>query len=88
MRWFQTTVTIRKNQRHHVDGYLFQGRYKAVWVDPAERSYTATLSDYIHLNPVRARLVGLDNRLVDSRRSSYPYCVRSAGGRSGLNRNA
>jgi hypothetical protein len=35
---------------------LFQGRYKAVVVNPAERDYFATLSDYIHLNPVRARL--------------------------------
>ena len=35
MRWFQTTVTIRHNRRHHLAGHLFQGRYKAVVVDPA-----------------------------------------------------
>ena len=43
------------------------------------RGYFATLSDYIHLNPVRARLVGLEDRLVDYRWSSYPYFVRAAG---------
>ena len=79
MSWFQTTVTIRHNCRHHLAGHLFRGRYKAVVVDSWERRYTATLSDYIHLNPVRARLVGLDDRLVDYRWSSYPFYVRAAG---------
>jgi REP-associated tyrosine transposase len=75
MRWFQTTVTVRYNRRHRLSGHLFQGRYKAVLVDPEERGYFATLSDYIHLNPVRARLVGLDQRLFDYRWSSYPHYV-------------
>jgi putative transposase len=75
MSWFQTTVTARYNRRHKLSGHLFQGRYKAVLVDPEERGYFATLSDYIHLNPVRARLVGLDQRLFDYRWSSYPFYV-------------
>src|SRR5437870_6211386 len=54
MKWFQGTYTIRFNRRHKLRGHLFQGRYKAVVVDPEERRYFATLSDYIHLNPVRA----------------------------------
>ena len=79
MRWFQTTCTVRFNRRHRMSGHLFQGRYKAVVVDPAERSYFATLSDYIHLNPVRARLVGLDGRLFDYRWSSYRWYAAKAG---------
>ena len=79
MRWFQTTWTARFNRRHRLCGHLFQGRYKAVVVDPAERSHFATLSDYIHLNPVRAGLVGLNDRLVDYRWSSYPLYVRATG---------
>jgi REP-associated tyrosine transposase len=75
MRWFQTTVTARYNRRHRLSGHLFQGRYKAVLVDPEERAYFTTLSDYIHLNPVRARLVGLDQRLFGYRWSSYPHYV-------------
>ena len=46
MRWFQTTYTVRYNLRHRKIGHLFQGRYKAVLIDPAERSHLATVSDY------------------------------------------
>jgi REP element-mobilizing transposase RayT len=79
MSWFQATVTIRYNRRHKLTGHLFQGRYKAVVVNPEERNYFATLSDYIHLNPVRAKLVGLSGRLVDYRWSSYPLYVSRRG---------
>lgn len=56
MRWFQTTYTVRFNRRHRLSGHLFQGRCKAVVVDPQEPGYFTTLSDYIHLNPVRVKL--------------------------------
>jgi len=71
MRWFQRTYTVRFNRRHRLSGHLFQGRYKAVVVDPEEGGYFAVLSDYIHLNPVRARIIGLDQRLFDYPWSSY-----------------
>ncbi len=74
MHWFQCTYTARFNRRHRLCGHLFQGRYKAVVVDPQERSYFAALSDYIHLNPVRARMLG-EGRLADYRWSSYPAYV-------------
>jgi REP element-mobilizing transposase RayT len=57
MQWLQNTYTIRFNRRHRLSGHLFQGRYKAVLVDPEERSYFLLLADYIHLNAVRARLL-------------------------------
>ena len=77
MRWFQTTWTMRFNTRHRLSGHLFQGRYKAVVVDAQESRYFAVLSDYIHLNPVRARMVHLDGRLFDFPWSSYPlYAAR------------
>ena len=79
MRWFQTTSTVRFNRRHRLSGHLFQGRYKAVVVDPGQRGYFATLSDYIHLNPVRARLVGLNDRLFDYRWNSYRWFAAKAG---------
>ena len=44
MRWFQTTYTVRFNRRHQLSGHLFQGRYKAVVVDPEETEYFVTLS--------------------------------------------
>jgi hypothetical protein len=37
-------------------GHLFQGRYKAILVD--KDNYALELSRYIHLNPVRAHIVG------------------------------
>jgi putative transposase len=43
------------NWRHHKSGHLFQERYKAILVDTDE--YLKELAGYIHLNPVRARMV-------------------------------
>ena len=46
-------------------------------VDAQERRYFAVLSDYIHLNPVRARMIGLEERLFDYPWSSYrQYAAR------------
>jgi REP element-mobilizing transposase RayT len=44
------------NRRHHRHGHLFQGRFKSVLVE--EEPYLLELIRYIHLNLVRARLVG------------------------------
>jgi REP element-mobilizing transposase RayT len=79
MRWFQTTYTARFNARHRLCGHLFQGRYKAIMVDSDEPSYFRTLSDYIHLNPVRARLLKTAPvRLEGFPWSSYPAYIGKA----------
>lgn len=57
MGWLQNTVTRRYNVRHMAWGRLFGDRYKAVLVEGADFYHYRTLVDYIHLNPVRARLV-------------------------------
>ena len=57
MSWLQNTVTRRYNVRHMAWGRLFGDRYKAVLVEGADSYHYRTLADYIHLNPVRARLV-------------------------------
>jgi len=57
MKWLQNTVTRRHNVRHRKWGRLFGDRYKAVVVDGADHYHYRTLVDYIHLNPVRARLI-------------------------------
>ena len=46
---------------------LLQGRFKAILVDMDE--YAKELLRYIHLNPIRAKMV---DRLQDYRWSSYP----------------
>jgi putative transposase len=77
MHWFQATWTMRFNRRRRLCGHVLQGRYKAVIVDPEAPGYFAALSDYIHLNPVRARIVKLSDRLFDYAWSSYPaYALR------------
>jgi putative transposase len=43
------------NWRHNRSGHLFQGRYKTVLVDGD--SYLLELVRYVHLNPVRAKMV-------------------------------
>lgn len=43
------------NWRHKRIGHVFQGRYKAILVD--SDSYLLQLVRYIHMNPVRAKLV-------------------------------
>lgn len=72
MKWFQGTYTQRFNARHHMVGHLFQGRYKALVIDRSENKYFRAVSDYIHLNPARARLlVGEPPRLTSYRWSSF-----------------
>jgi len=58
------------NRHHQRVGHLFQGRYTAILVE--RESYLVELSRYIHLNPVRAGIVG---RAEDYRWSSAPAYV-------------
>ena len=63
MGWIQNTYTRRFNVCHREWGRLFGDRYKSVLVEPAGGDgdlYLRTLLDYIHLNPVRARLAPME----------------------------
>lgn len=60
MQWFNVSYTVWFNRRHGRCGHLFQGRFKAILVDAAERG--AQLSRYLHLNPVRVERFGLRER--------------------------
>jgi REP element-mobilizing transposase RayT len=55
MRHINGAYTTYFNVKHVRSGHLFQGRYKAILVDIDE--YAKELSRYIHLNPVRAKIV-------------------------------
>ena len=68
MTWVQSTYTARFNARHKLRGHVFGGRYKAVVVQHAKGEYFPALLDYVHLNPVRAKLVKLADGL-----DSYPW---------------
>jgi putative transposase len=79
MKWFLGTYTSRFNRRHKLFGHLFSGRYKALVVDDSGNGYLRTVCDYVHLNPVRARLLTGEQPLSDYVWSSYPaYLQRSS----------
>ena len=56
---YTTYINIKRKR----SGHLLQGRYKAILVD--KDSYALELSRYLHLNPVRAKMV--------ARPEDYPY---------------
>jgi REP element-mobilizing transposase RayT len=55
MRRLLTGYALAFNRRHKRHGQLFQNRYKSILCD--ENTYLLELVRYIHLNPLRARLV-------------------------------
>ncbi len=55
------------NRRHRRHGHLFQNRYNSILCQ--EENYLLELVRYIHLNPIRARVVSDINSL-----EKYPYC--------------
>ena len=77
MKWFMGTYTGRFNRRHKLFGHLFSGRYKALIVDGSGDGYLRTVCDYVHLNPVRARLLSGEQPLRDYAWSSYPAYLRA-----------
>jgi REP element-mobilizing transposase RayT len=71
MKWLLGTYTGRFNRRHRVFGHLFSGRYKSLVVDGSGTGYLKTVCDYVHLNPVRANLIGREQKLAAYPWSSY-----------------
>ena len=55
MRRLLTGHAVQYNRRHRRHGHLFQNRYKSILCQ--EDSYFLELVRYIHLNPMRAKLV-------------------------------
>ena len=55
MQSLNTAYTVYYNTKRKHCGHLFQGRYKSIVVD--KDSYFLELTRYIHLNPVRAKIV-------------------------------
>lgn len=55
MHWLQSTWATRFNRFRQERGHLFQGRYQALLIEDA--AVLGKVVDYIHLNPIRAKLV-------------------------------
>jgi len=67
MRRLLTGYAVTFNRRHERSGHLFQNRYKSIICE--EETYLLELIRYIHLNPLRAKLVP-DMKSLDN----YPWC--------------
>ena len=63
MHYLNGSYTTYTNIKRKRSGHLFQGRYKAIVVD--KENYLLELSRYLHLNPVRAKMV--------EKPEEYPY---------------
>lgn len=70
MRRLLTSHAVRFNRRHHRHGHLFQNRYKSILCQ--EDPYLLELVRYIHLNPLRSKLIADYKQL-----GRFAYCGHS-----------
>jgi REP element-mobilizing transposase RayT len=71
MRKILTGYAVKFNLRYRRHGHLFQNRYKSIVCE--EDPYLLELTRYIHLNPIRAGIVGTMQEL-----GRYPWAGHSA----------
>ncbi len=71
MRRLLTGYVVSFNRRWNRQGQLFQNRYKSIVCQ--EDAYLKELVRYIHLNPIRSKIVPTLQEL-----NRYPYCGHSA----------
>jgi putative transposase len=71
MRRLLTGYVVNYNRRHKRYGHLFQNRYKSIICE--DDPYLLELTRYIHLNPLRARIVMSLKEL-----QGYRWCGHSA----------
>jgi putative transposase len=64
------------NRRYRRTGSLFQGRFKAILVE--DQTHAWELSRYVHLNPVRAKMVRLPEEYRWSSYSAYRFARNAA----------
>ncbi|MBI4056913.1 MAG: transposase, partial [Elusimicrobia bacterium] len=70
MQNLESRYTQRFNRKYKRVGPLFQGRYKSILID--KENYSLEISRYIHLNPVKAKIV---NKPEDYQWSSYSALI-------------
>ncbi|OHB60595.1 MAG: hypothetical protein A2167_07990 [Planctomycetes bacterium RBG_13_46_10] len=69
MRRLLTWYAVYFNRRHRRTGHLFENRYKSILCD--EENYLLALVRYIHLNPVRAKVLQTVGELEKYRWSGH-----------------
>ena len=63
MRWFLGAHTNRLNHHPKEAGRLLSGRYKALVVDGSGNGGLKTVCEYVHIDPVRAKLLAAEGAL-------------------------
>ena len=81
MHWLLVSYTTWFNWRYDRSGHLFQGRYKSFLVEEGE--YLLGLSRYLHLNPVRGKVLG-EGSPAERRMRLRDYVWSSYRGYAGL----
>jgi REP element-mobilizing transposase RayT len=76
MHWLQSTWAARFNRFRQERGHLFQGRYQSILVE--DSAALARVVDYLHLNPVRAKVVAPD-QVKSYRWTSLPGIAKGSG---------
>lgn len=75
MHWLQSSFANRFSKFSGERGHVFQGRYKSLVIEGDFGLLNVV--DYIHLNPVRAKLLTVD-QLRDYQNSSFPkYFIKN-----------
>ena len=69
MQWINVSYATYFNRKRGRCGHLFQGRFKAILIDAD--GYLKHLSRYIHVNPVRAKIVSTPSKYQWSSYSAY-----------------
>jgi putative transposase len=77
MQYLNGSYTSYFNRRWQRAGHLFQGRFKAHLID--EQGYFQAVSRYIHLNPVRVKIVSTPQDYLWSSYAGYIRASRALG---------
>ncbi|MEI6786490.1 MAG: hypothetical protein WCQ21_36905, partial [Verrucomicrobiota bacterium] len=64
LRWLLSAYTLRLKHRQKLFGHVFSGRSQALQVEGSGNGYRKTACDYVYLNPIRAGLLGKEDRLL------------------------
>ena len=75
MQYLNGSYTSYFNRRHRRCGHLFQGRFKGHLIE--ERGYFLEVSRYLHLNPVRAKVVARPEQYPWSSYGGYQRASRT-----------
>ena len=58
LQWLNVSYSVWFNRKRGRVGHVFQGRFSSVLID-GEGSWALSASEYIHLNPIRTKKMGL-----------------------------